>query len=899
MNLSQDQIRRMSRLLDEALPLDEAGRREWLKRLPAEHGDLAGELHEALLSAAPLPGDLPGAPLKGFVGLAGAFVSEGSLNPGARVGPYELIRLLGAGGMAEVWLARRADGAFKRRVALKLPLLTRRRQALEQRFAHERDILARLEHPNIARFYDAGVDSQGLPYFAMEYVQGETLLGWCDAHRLAIPERLGLLLQVLEAVSYAHEKHVIHRDIKPSNILVTQTGQVRLLDFGVAKLLQDDDPQDEPQLSRVYGPALTPDYASPESLGGAAVDARSDVYSLGMVLYELLTGTRPYRLDARSSIAALRQGVEAAEVPAPSTQVTPEASLARATSAEQLKRMLRGDLNAIVLKALAKEPAQRYDNAASLAGDLQHYLRGEPVRARSIPLLQRTGRLLRRNRGIVWFCAVSLLAVVLTVTADRLLMRSRPAPGLATAFTPPAHSVAVLPFANLSGDPQQDYFSDGVSEELINALSHVNALQVSARTSSFSFKGKNADIGTIARKLNVAVILQGSIRRSGNTVRIAAQLVNSSNGFHIWSQSYDRDLSDILTLQSDIASTVAREMRVRLLGDETARMEVGGTRQPQAYEAYLRGTQLERSGRDREALTRALAEFDRAIELDESFAAAHAQRAHALRGMAIFAATDPAARREFYAAARQAAERAIALAPDYADGHMVLGWHILLNGYLDFAGAAREIERAMALAPGSAAVLDGYAGFEGIIGHHEAALEAMRHAVRLDPENPRYREHLLANLSWARRFGDVHAAALDARARNAEVYDTGLYEALADLALGHPESALQTCQAVTEPPLLLEDKDLCLALAAHALGKLAEAKDALERLEAAKGDLGAIGYAAVYAQWGDAAAALRWLAVGERVDRSTLLHLKVDWLFDPIRSQPAFQALERRLEFPQ
>src|SRR5208283_3976087 len=208
-------------------------------------------------------------------------VGESGLNACDFVCPYELIRLLGAGGMAEVWLARRADGAFKRDVALKLPLLTRRRNDLAQRFVHERDILASLEHPNIARFYDAGVDADGLPYLSMEYVQGQTLMAWCDRESLGIPERLALFLQVLDAVKYAHEKHVIHRDLKPSNIFVTESGQVRLLDFGVAKLLQED--EDQTQISRIYGQALTPDYASPELLRGEPVDPRSDVYSLGML----------------------------------------------------------------------------------------------------------------------------------------------------------------------------------------------------------------------------------------------------------------------------------------------------------------------------------------------------------------------------------------------------------------------------------------------------------------------------------------------------------------------------------------------------------------------------------------------------------------------------------------
>jgi serine/threonine protein kinase len=822
-------------------------------------------------------------------------VAASGLNAGNFVGPYELIRLLGAGGMAEVWLARRADGAFKRDVALKLPLLTRRRNDLEQRFAHERDILASLEHPNIARFYDAGVDTEGLPYLSMEYVKGQTLMAWCDTQTLRVEERLALFLQVLDAVKYAHEKHVIHRDLKPSNIFVTESGQVRLLDFGVAKLLQED--ADQTQISRIYGQALTPDYASPELLRGEPVDPRSDVYSLGMLLYELLTGTRPYRLNSQASLAGLRRAVASADVNRPSTQLTREASAARAATQEQLSRKLRGDLDALVLKALAKEPSERYDSAASMAQDLQRYLHGHPVKARLGPVFYRVGKFLRRNSATAWLVAMSIIAICLAVGVDRLILPGRSddsAPP--AAFTPPVHSVAVLPFTNLSGDPKQDYFSDGVSEELINALTHVEALQVSARTSSFSFKGKNADITAIARKLNVAAILEGSIRRSGNTVRITAQLINTVNGFHIWSQNYDRDLRDILTLQTNIATAVAQEMRVKLLGDEAARIEVGSTRNPEAYDAYLRGIQIEVTAQDLASSRLALAAFDQAISLDPNFAAAYTHRVRALRGVANFT-NEPGAVRDLYAMAREAAERAVTLAPDYADAHMALGWQVLVHGYLDFGAADREVDRAMALAPGSASVLDSYAGFQGIVGHHDVALAAMRHAIKLDPQNPRYREHLLQSLTAARRFDDVLVAVEDAKALHAEGYYAAYYSATSYLALGRPKLASTICESPATP-LDEADRHFCLALAYHAVGKIKPATTELEKFMALSGDLSAVSYAAVYAQWGDPGAALRSLATAERLRRASLVKIKVDWMFDPIRNHPQFQALERRLNFP-
>src|SRR5271163_2521907 len=324
------QIALMSRLLDEALPLGDVGRRRWLETLPAEYQDLLAPLRQALLQEFNDSSDRRNSAtfLESADEHAGRVEPTG-LQPGERVGPYELIRLIGAGGMAEVWLAKRADGAFHREVALKLPSLTRVRHDLEQRFFRERDILASLEHPHIARLYDAGIDPQGLPYLSMEYLQGEPLTDWCDAQRLEIRARLRLFLQVLDAVQYAHERQVIHRDLKPSNILVTKAGQVRLLDFGVATLLDHGEVADKTPLTTVYGHALTPIYSSPELIRGDPVTAKSDIYSLGVVLFELLTGDRPYRLNAGASRAIIEQAIAAAEVRKPSTQILQEAWNAR------------------------------------------------------------------------------------------------------------------------------------------------------------------------------------------------------------------------------------------------------------------------------------------------------------------------------------------------------------------------------------------------------------------------------------------------------------------------------------------------------------------------------------------------------------------------------------------
>jgi serine/threonine-protein kinase len=374
---SANELAEISRLLDEALGMDADARQGWLDALPAEHATLVPALRQMLERAnASSPLLLDRLPR----------LSETrherftrTLKTGDRVGPYELVRELGSGGMAEVWLARRADGAYKREVALKLPKLTRLRRSLERHYERERDILASLEHPNIARLYDAGLAPDGLPYLALEYVQGQPLTAWCDAHRVGLRDRLKLLLQVIEAVQYAHDRQVIHRDLKPSNVFVTASGQVRLLDFGIAKLLEDEEADGSPL--QLYTRALTPDYASPELLRGETVDSRADVYSLGALFYEMLSGDRPYRLSFVGPPAQLAAAIDQLWIVTPSEAVVPGAGLARATTDIRLAGRLRGELDAIALKALALKPADRYANVAALAEDLHRYLRGERVLA--------------------------------------------------------------------------------------------------------------------------------------------------------------------------------------------------------------------------------------------------------------------------------------------------------------------------------------------------------------------------------------------------------------------------------------------------------------------------------------------------------------------------------------
>jgi TolB-like protein/tetratricopeptide (TPR) repeat protein len=554
-----------------------------------------------------------------------------------------------------------------------------------------------------------------------------------------------------------------------------------------------------------------------------------------------------------------------------------EAFVPDAFRAVQWTRLPRGDTSAAFIdrmKRLLSPELAPMGAVSGAAGAVR-----EPVRAS------------RRSKPVLLaMAAVIVFAAFAYLFADKFWI-SKQHTSAPTVFNPPPHSIAVLPFLNLSADKEQEYFSDGLTEELLNSLTEIHELQVAARTSAFSFKGTNTDIGTIARKLNVGAVLEGSVRRSANTVRITTQLINAVTGFHLWSKTYDRDLGDVLKLQTEIATAVASALEVTLLGDVAARVELGGTRNPAAFDAYLRGAKADTLRHETKDLPAAIAAYTEAIHLDPHYAVAFAARSMVLSGLAGEAETE-AAMREGFDKAQADARQALALAPDLAQAHLALAYASEIN--LDFTQASEAYERALALAPGNAEILRISGGFAAYIGHIDAALAAVRRAVALDPLARESYSTLGFVLYRARRYEEAVAAYAEVITIDPDLKATYARRGLAYYGLGDLESARASCE--TKPDYWLSQQ--CLTMIYDKLGRHADAAAVFSKMQAALGDTAAYQYATIFAQWGNRTKALESLETALQLRDPGLEELKTDPLMDPLRKEPRFQAVVRQLKFP-
>ena len=773
-------------------------------------------------------------------------------------GRYRIERVLGEGGMGVVYLAtdeQVVGEAFAIKV-LKEDLGPEALELLREEVRKTR----KLSHPNIVDVHSVNVDGTKL-YVLMEYLEGKSLdvllaeefgRGMPFSHAWPIIEDVGA------ALGNAHDHNVIHSDLKPANVFVTTSGRTKLLDFGIARISR------APLLHKRSGPlALTPAYASCEMLEGKEADTRGDTYSFACVIYEMLCGKRPF-----GELTAL-EACEAGAKPAP------------------LGALSRGK-NAALARALAMDRETRTGSVEELLAAL---IADQRPRGRQLAVLAAASVVAVAALGFTYLALDKLWISPHSVVVQSVASDTHQAGVTPAAFNPPPHSIAVLPFVNMSGDKEQEYFSDGLTEELLNSLAEINELQVAARTSAFSFKGKDTDIGTIARKLNVGAVLEGSVRRSGNTVRITTQLINSVTGFHLWSHSYDRNLGDVLKLQTEIADAVASALKVNLLGDIATKIGLGGTHNPAAFDAYLRGRKADLAAHGGTDYQTAIAAYTEAVGLDPNYALAFANRSLALMHHGG-QASGPVVRENF-GSAQADARKAIALAPDLAEGHLALGFYFE-NGALDFTRANEAYERALALAPGNARVLAYYGFFAVYMGRTEAGISAAHRAVMLDPLDRDSHGRFGLALYWGRQNKEAIRAFQDALALDPEDSRSLAFRGFAYYALGDLERARASCES--KPDYWASEQ--CLAITYYKLGRYADGESMLAKIRAEGSDAAAFQYAEINAQWGNALKALEWLEKALTLRDPGLVQLKTDQLLDPLRKEPRFQAVERELKFP-
>ena len=786
---------------------------------------------------------------------------------GQTLGHYRILEKVGAGGMGVVYRAR--DEQLERDVALKvLPSGTLDNEASRRNFRKEALALAKLNHPNIETVYEFATQD-GMDFLVMEFVPGKTLADKLLNGVLPEKEVVALGMQIAAALGEAHERGIVHRDLKPRNIAITAKGQAKVLDFGLAKLLRPASVASTDTITDTQAIVGTLPYMSPEQLQGEAVDARSDIFTIGAVLYEMATNCRAFgeRLPSRLVDTILHE-----------TPVTPRA----------LNRRISAGLERIILKCLDKDPEQRYQSAKELLVDLRRL--GEPVSARTnSPASIPKGRT-KAARSAAYFITglLGLTAIVLGLNVGGWRTRL-----VGWTSPPKIGSLAVLPLENLSHDPEQEYFTDGMTEALITDIAKIGTLRVISRTSVMRYKGTKKPLSQIARELNVDAIVEGSVQHSGDKVRIDAQLIDARKDRNLWTESYQSDLSDVLTLQGNVARAVAGEVRAQLTPQESASISKSQTVNPRAYESYLQGRYFwnKRTAAD---LNAAIKSFNGAIALDPTYARAYAGLADSYATLGNNRLLPPD---EAFPKAEAAAEKALSLDEDLAEAHASLAF-AHWNYDFDWNVVDREYKRAIELNPGYATAYHWYSGYLSGMGRHSEAIAAVKKARELDPLSPR----INANVGFILYFARQYDAAIEELQKTLQMDTTSnapyLYLGMAYLQEGKSQEAivaLEKNSRISDTPAA-DSLDL-----AYGYAVARQRQDSLKLLhqvmaEPNKTYMPALWVARVYTALGEKEEALTWLRKAYDERSPQLPFLNVDPRWDPLRSEPRFQDLLRRMK---
>ncbi|MDQ2969815.1 MAG: protein kinase [Acidobacteriota bacterium] len=792
---------------------------------------------------------------------------------GTRLGPYEILSPLGAGGMGEVYRAR--DTRLHREVAVKvLPGSFAQDADRLRRFEQEARAASALNHPNILTIHDIGT-YEGAPYLVSELLEGQTLRERLAAGPLKPSTAVDYAAQIAQGLSAAHEKGIVHRDLKPENLFIVRDGRVKILDFGLAKLTRPEPAvvegsraltaAAETEAGVVMG---TLGYISPEQLRGLPADHRSDIFSLGAILYEMLAGRRAFSGSTPvDTISAILK------------EEPPELS-------ETIELVPPG-LERIIRRCLEKNPENRFESAR----DLAFALRESSV----LPAGSRTAvaRPMRRFSSRLAFVllaiGVGVLLVWVAARAGRLRGRLPK-----TGETDRIASIAVLPFRNLSGDSRQEYFVDGMTEAITASLAQIRSLKVISRTSAMQYKETKKSLRVVAGELHVDAIVEGSVARAGELVRVTTELIQAETDSHLWAQSYERELGNVFTLQNEIARAVAQRIEAGLTAEERKRLSVSRTVDAKAYEAYLLGRFFLDQGTE-EALKRAFDEFTKAAEIQKDYAAAYAAIASYYAILPFYSALSPA---EVFPKARAAAQKALELDEGLAEAHASLAY---IRAYYewDWKAAEHEFRRALDLSPNYADAHFSYSRFLAAAGRMAEAMKEIRRAQELDPRSLGLKANTALLFYFDGRYDEALKELLEVSRvdPNLPVAHWGLGLTYEQKGMG--EQAINAFRKAASLSKSLNFKS-SLAHACALFGKQAEAREVLEMVAARSRQsyVPAYFFVVIYAGLGEKDRAFEWLERAFQERSTVLAYLRLDPRLAPLRSDPRFGSLLARLGIP-
>jgi eukaryotic-like serine/threonine-protein kinase len=869
--MTPERWRKIEEIFDAAVEIDAEPDRARFLSGACEGDDVLRREVEDLLASDAEANSLMGRPALDESGIRALEPTDNGTHKliGTRIGAYRVLKEIGSGGMGLVFLAERADGEFKGHAAIKLIKRGMDTDFILRRFRRERQILAALNHPFIARLLGGGSTDDHLPYFIMEFIRGEQLYRFCDTQKLIISDRLILFRRICEAVRYAHAQKIIHRDLKPSNVLVKSDGTPKLLDFGIAKVLDADSDYTTIDPTATALRMMTPEYASPEQIRGEDVGTASDIYSLGVLLYELLTGHRPYKFPSRAPHEVARviceeepespaSGITIEDnfVPASGAATVEDIRAARgAASLRELQRQLSGDLERIILKSLRKDPSDRYQSVKDLSSDISQFLEGKPV---SAPIYAGRTRAPEKPRG------------------------------------PEIKSIAVLPLKILdpadSAGNAAEFMGVGLADALITRLSGARQLAVRPTSTVLRFAEHDADLLAAGRDLGVDFVLEGRVRIVRPKIRVSLQLLDTVKESIVWASRFDEMFTDALELEDSITARVVEAMLPELTQTERRKVKKRGTDSPEAYEEFMRG-RFYRNMITPEASLKANECFERAIAIDPDYALVYAAVAECWFSIAAFGVAD---RLECWAAARRAAERAIELDDELAEAYSILGF-IYLGSDFNTAKSRELGERSIELSPNYAMGRVLYTVVLIWEGEFDRAVEESTKAVELDP-SPFNLQHVAWVLYNSRRYDEALAKCREVVSAAPDFPHSLSTAAWIQAWHGHYDEAVENSSRAIEAsgaaPYIVGGLAAIYARA----GRHDAAHEIFARFKgAAAPAIPNYQLAAAHAHLGDADSAFLYLESAFAERSVWLVWLKTDSFFDIIRDDPRFAALLERL----